>query len=106
MSLGCYAGGRPLVLVRLPFMSLLSSVVIALGRPSNLARFLLCYAVKERPELDSQFKERVHEAIKYAKTIEDFDELIDPRTLACHYLGPKPSLYVLQVIDREQRKCK
>ena len=40
----------------------------------------------------------------YARTIEDFDELVDPRTLARHCLGPKPSLYVLQAIDREQRK--
>ena len=60
--------------------------------------------MKERPDLESQFEERVQEAIKYARTIDDFDELVDPRTLARHCLGPKPSLYVLQAIDREQRK--
>ena len=42
--------------------------------------------------------------IKYARTIDDFDELVDPRKLAHHCLGPEPSLYVLQTIDREQRK--
>ena len=61
--------------------------------------------MKERPDLESQFEERVQEAIKYARTIDDFDELVDPRTLARHCLGPEPSLYVLQAIDQEQRKC-
>ena len=37
--------------------------------------------------------------IKYARTIDDFDELVDPRKLAHHCLGPEPSLYVLQTID-------
>ena len=60
--------------------------------------------MKVRPDLESQFEERVQEAIKYVRTIDDFDELVDPHTLACHYLGPEPSLYILQTIDREQRK--
>ena len=66
--------------------------------------FILFFSVKERPDLESQFEERVQEAIKYARTINDFDELVDPRTLACHCLGLERSLYVLQTIDREQRK--
>ena len=60
--------------------------------------------MKERPKLKSKFEERVQEAVKYANTIEDFDELVDPRTLARHYLGPKPSHYVLSVIHQEERK--
>ena len=40
------------------------------------------------------------------RTIEDFDELVDPRTLAHHCLEPKPSPYMLRVIDREERKSK
>ena len=36
--------------------------------------------MKERPKLKSKFEERVQEAVKYANTIEDFDELVDPRT--------------------------
>ena len=43
--------------------------------------------MKECPELEVKFEERVQEAVKYASTIEDFDELVDPRTLARHCLG-------------------
>ena len=62
------------------------------------------YVVKERPDLESQFEVRVQEVIKYARMINGFDEQVDLRTLACHYLGPEPLLYILQAIDREQRK--
>ena len=62
--------------------------------------------VKERPELESGFDERVQVAVEYARTIEDFNELIDPRTLARHCLGPEPSLYVLSALDREEKKRK
>ena len=64
------------------------------------------FAVKDCPELEAKFVERVQAAIKYARTIEDFGELIDPRTLTRHCLGPEPSLYVLNTLDREERKCK
>ena len=62
--------------------------------------------MKERPDLESKFNERVQVAVKYAGTIEDFNELIDPRTLARHCLGPEPSLYVLSALDREEKKRK
>ena len=62
--------------------------------------------MKKRPDLESKFDERVQAAVKYARTIEDFNELIDPCTLACHYLGPDTSLYVLSALDREEKKCK
>ena len=52
--------------------------------------------MKEFLELESWFEGRVQEAIKYASTIEDFDELVDLRTLARHCLGPEPSFYVLR----------
>ena len=58
----------------------------------------------ERLELEGKFEERVQEAARYASTIEDFDELVNSRMLAHHCLGPEPSLYVLRVIDREERK--
>ena len=67
---------------------------------------VLYFAVKERLVLDSRFEERVQVAIKYARTIDDFDELIDPRTLVCHCLGPEPSLYVLSTLDQKERKRK
>ena len=67
---------------------------------------VLPFTVKEHPDLDSKFDERVQTAVKYTRTIEDFNELIDPRTLARHYLGPEPSLYVLSTLDREEKKRK
>ncbi|KAL0017640.1 hypothetical protein SO802_004709 [Lithocarpus litseifolius] len=57
-----------------------------------------------RSELESTFEERVQEAIKYASTIDDFDELVDPWTLAHHCLGSEPSHYVLRTICREEKK--
>ena len=62
--------------------------------------------MKERLDLESKFDERVQAAVKYARTIEDFNELIDPRTLARHYLGLEPSLYVLSALDQEEKKRK
>ena len=38
--------------------------------------------------------------------MEDFDELVDPRTLARHCLGPEPSYYVLRALEREEKKSK
>ena len=64
------------------------------------------FTVKERPDLESKFDEQVQAAVKYARMIEDFNELIDPRTLARHCLGPEPSLYVLSAFDREEKKRK
>ena len=37
-------------------------------------------------------------------TIDDFDELVDSRTLAHHCLGPEPSDYVLRAMKREEKK--
>ena len=67
---------------------------------------VLPFVVKERPDLESKFDERVQAAVKYARTIEDFNELIDPRTLTRHCLGPEPSLYVLSALDQEEKKRK
>ena len=63
-------------------------------------------AVKRQPKLKSRYKERVEKAIEYAKTIEDWDELVDPRTLAFYCLGPKPFAFVLRNIDIEGKKSK
>ena len=62
--------------------------------------------MKDRPKLESKFKEHVQEAIKYASTIEDFDKLVNPRTLARHYLGPEPSYYILCALKLEEKKSK
>ena len=50
-----------------------------------------CFIVKEHPELEDKFEERVLKAMKYTSMIEDFDELVDPHMLAYHCLRPEPS---------------
>jgi len=101
--LGCYAGERPLILVRSPTMRRFPLFLsfCCIGRHSDLAYFV----VKACLELEGKFKERVQEAIKYASTIDDFDELVDLWTLARHCLGPEPLDYILRAIDQEEKKC-
>ena len=48
----------------------------------------------------------VEKAIKYANSIESWEDLVDPRTLAFYCLGPDPSPYVLRNIDIEEKKSK
>ena len=90
-----------LLLMRCPLTPFLSFFFFFFNFP-----FTVVFAVKGHPELESKFEERVQAAIRYARMIEDFGDLIDPRTLARHCLGPEPSLYVLSTLDREERKRK
>ena len=62
------------------------------------------FIVKKHPKLKSRYKTRVEASIEYVKTIDDFDNLVDPRTLARHCLGPEPSSFVLRAIEIEE-KC-
>ena len=64
---------------------------------------VLC-TVKRWPKLKSRYKERVGKAIKYARTIEDFNDLVDPRTLAFYCLGLEPFAFVLRNIEIEEKK--
>ena len=60
--------------------------------------------VKEGPRLKSKCKKRVQAAIEYMKMINDFDDLVDPRTLAYHFLGLKPSSFIiLRAIEIEEK---
>ena len=45
-------------------------------------------------------------AIDYARTIESWDDLVDPRTLAFYCLGPEPSAFVLRNLSIEGKKSK
>ena len=65
--------------------------------------FCSYFTVKDRPELKSKFKEHVRVAVEYASIIDDFDDLVDPQTLARHYLGPEPFHYVLRAIHRKEK---
>ena len=48
----------------------------------------------------------MEKAIEYAKTIESWEDLVDPCTLVFYCLGPDPSPYVLQLIDIKGKKSK
>ena len=67
--------------------------------------FLFC-TVKRRPKLKSKYRERVEKAIEYALTIENWDDLVDLRTLIFYNLGPDPSSYVLRSLGIEEKKSK
>ena len=72
---------------------------------ANLSVCCVC-TVKKRLKLKNRYKRHVEAATEYAKTIDDFDNLVDPRTLARHCLGPKPSSFVLHAIEIEEKsKC-
>ena len=75
------------------FFFLKVSALVCLTLSPHISLFL---ATKARPKLKSRYKNRVKSVVDYTKTIEDFDKLIVPRTLAHHFLGPEPSLYVLR----------
>ena len=61
------------------------------------------FTVKDRPELESKFDERVRAVVEYTSTIDDFEDLVDPWTLAHHCLGPEPSHYILRAIRHEEK---
>ena len=63
-------------------------------------------AVKRQLKLKSRHKEHDEKAIEYALTIESWDDLVDPRTLAFYNLGPDQSPYILRGIDIEEKKSK
>ena len=64
---------------------------------------LFLFSVRDCPELKSRFEERVRAAVEYASIIDYFGDLVDPWTLAHHYLGPEPSHYILRAIRREEK---
>ena len=67
-----------------------------------LMRVLMSY----QRVLMSRYRQHVEAAIEYVRTIDDFADLVDPRTLALHCLGPEPFAYVLHTIKIEEKKSK
>ena len=63
-------------------------------------------AVKKQPKLKSRYRECVEKAIEYVKTIEDFDDLVDPQTLAFYCLSLEPSAFILRNLNIEEKKSK
>ena len=72
----------------------------------NLFFFFFWGAVKRQPKLKSKYEGRVEKVIEYAKTVESWDDLVDPWTLAFYFLGLDPSPYVLRIIEIEGKKSK
>ena len=58
--------------------------------------FNCAFTIKERPKLKSRYKECVQAATEYVKMIDDFDDLVDPQTLAHNFLGLEPSCALLR----------
>ena len=73
---------------------------------SSLTPYFLFCVVKRRLKLKSRYNECVEKAIEYALTIESWDDLLDPRTLAFYNLGPDPSSYVQRTLSIEEKKSK
>ena len=48
----------------------------------------------------------MQKAIEYACTVENWDDLVDPRTLAFYCLGLEPSAFVLRTLSIEGKKSK
>ena len=59
--------------------------------------------VKVRHKLKSRNKDQVKAASDDARTIDNFNDLIDPQTLYRHFLGPEPSPFVLRAIEKEEK---
>ena len=72
----------------------------------SLTPLVVSLAVKRRPKLKSKYQGRVENAIEYARSIESWEDLVDPRTLAFYCLGPDPSPYILRNIDIKEKKSK
>ena len=66
--------------------------------------YLFFCAVKRRPKLKSRYTGRVEKAIKYAPTIKNWDDLVNPRTLAFYNLKPNSSAYVLRLLSIDEKK--
>ena len=80
-------------------------IFILLMWPS-LTLVVISLAVKRRPKLKSKYQDRVEKVIEYARMIESWEDLVDPRTLAFYCLGLDPSPYVLRNIDIKGKKSK
>ena len=62
------------------------------------------YAVKRQPKLKSKYQDHVEKVIEYAKTVESWDDLVDPRTLTFYCLGPDLSPYELCIIELKEKR--
>lgn len=66
------------------------------------------FVAKAHPKLKSNYKEQVKVAFDYARTKDNFGDLLDPRTLPHHFLGLEPFPFILRAIEKEEKSklCK
>ena len=65
--------------------------------------YLMIFVVLDCLELEDQHRDRIRAAFAFAREIENFDDLVDPRYLFDCCLGPEPSKYVLEKIHQEEK---
>ena len=106
ISLGCSVNGEARVFVRHLFYQsfVICSFLYILSSLTLL--FVVSYAVKRQLKLKSRYRKCVEAAIEYAKIIDNFNDLVDPHTLALHCLGPEPFAYILCTIKIKEKKSK
>ena len=81
-------------------------MIFVLSIWSSLTLFAVFFVVKRRPKLKSKYQDYVEKEIEYAKTVESWDYLVDPRTLVFYCLGLDPSPFILRNLDIEGKKNK
>ena len=64
---------------------------------------LTCFVVSDRPVLEELYQGRVQAALEFSLTIDDFDDLVDPRHLYECCLGLESSAFVLKKIAHEEK---
>ena len=60
--------------------------------------FVPSFAVADRPLLEEHYQGQIKVALEFALTVDDFNELVDPRCLYECCLRPELSAYVLKKI--------
>ena len=59
----------------------------------------LLFTVPQCPRLKKRYHSYVDKVKEYLETVKDFDELISPRSVFLHFLGPKLSSKVCKILE-------
>ena len=78
-------------------------IMLSIYSSSDFSFPLFFLVVSTRLKLKSCYQGKVQATLDFALTIDDFDELADSLSLYDHFLGPKPSAYILCLILSEER---
>ena len=102
ISQGCIVSGEPQPQLRHYFFSSFKFCCILPSPP--LIPLLLVLHSKRQPKLKSRYKKRVEKAIEYVRTIENWDDLMDPRTLAFYCLELEPSVFICTLLKLKEKR--